>query len=87
MTKPIALANSLTIVALIVYAFCRVLSLIAPDFLFSISNSWFHTFSLGGTKSTDPFSITAFIFGAVTLGLLVWGTAYLGAILYNKFAR
>lgn len=85
--KPIALANTATTVSLGIYVVCRVVSLIAPDFLFSVAQSWFHTFSTESVRSVTPMSIGTFIFGAVTLAVLVWITAYAGASLYNRLAK
>ena len=87
MLKPIALANASTIVALGIYVVCRALSLIAPDFLFSVAQSWFHTFSTESVMTVIPLNIGSFIFGAVTLSVLVWVIIYSGATLYNKLAK
>jgi len=87
MIKPIALANASTVVALGVYVVCRVISLIAPDLLFGVAQSWFHTFSTESVRSVTPMNIGTFIFGAVTLSILVWVTIYSGATLYNKLAK
>ena len=57
MVKPIALANAATIVALGIYVVCRALSLVAPDFLFSVVQSWFHTFSTESVRSVTPMNI------------------------------
>lgn len=87
MIKPIALANASAVVALGIYILCRALSLIAPDFLFSVAKSWFHTFSIDSVQVVTPLSIGELIIGAATLFVLVWLTFYVGAVLYNKWAR
>lgn len=87
MVKPIALANAATTVSLGIYVVCRVISLVAPDFLFSVAKSWFHTFSTESVRSVSPMNIGTFIFGAVTLAVLVWLTFYAAATLYNKWAK
>lgn len=87
MVKPIALANASTVVALGIYVVCRAISLIAPDFLFGVAQSWFHTFSTESEKTVTPMDIGTFIFGAVTLSVLVWVAVYTGATLYNKWAK
>ena len=87
MVKPIALANASTVVALGIYVVCRVVSLIAPDFLFSVAQSWFHTFNTESVISVTPMNIGTFILGVVTLAVLVWLTFYSVAILYNKLAK
>ena len=87
MLKPQPFANAFTTVALGLYIVCRVISLVAPDLLFSIGRSWFHTFSVDSLRSTASMDIGTFIIGAVTLAILVWVTAYTGAILYNKWSK
>jgi len=87
MVKPIALANAATTVSLGIYVVCRVVSLVAPDLLFSVGQSWFHTFSTESVRSVAPMNIGTFIFGTVTLAVLVWLTFYAGATLYNKWAK
>ena len=87
MLKPIAFANAFTTVAVVVYVVCRVVSLIAPDFLFGIAKSWFHTFSVDSLKGIVPMDFGTFIFGAVMLALLVWITTYAAASLYNRWSK
>lgn len=87
MLIPQAFANAFATVSLGVYVLCRVLSLAAPDFLFSVGRSWFHTFSLDSIRAVAPFELGTFVFGAVSLALLVWVSSYFGATLYNKWAK
>lgn len=82
-----AFANASTTVVLGLYVVCRVTSLIAPDFLFSISRSWFHTLSIDSLKGTVSMNMGTFLFGAITLAVLVWVTTYATATLYNKWAK
>lgn len=87
MLNPKAFANAATSVALGLYLVCRVVSLVAPDFLFSIARSWFHTFSLDSLKGTTPLELGTFLFGAISLAVLTWLTAYVTIILYNRWAK
>ncbi|OGE25171.1 hypothetical protein A3H85_02630 [Candidatus Daviesbacteria bacterium RIFCSPLOWO2_02_FULL_40_8] len=82
-----AFANALTTVILGVYIVCRVASLIAPDFLFNVAKSWFHTLSVDSLKGTAPMDTGMFLFGAITLAVLVWVTTYATVSLYNKWAK
>lgn len=82
-----AFANASTVVSLALYVVCRVASLIAPDFLFSVASSWFHTFSVDSLKGTTPMDLGTFLFGGVSLAVLVWITAYATIVLYNRFAK
>ena len=87
MAKPIVLANTLTTVGLGLYVICRVLSLLAPDLIFNVGKSWFHTFSIDSLQTVAPLDTGTFIFGAVTLGILTWVTTYAAASLYNKWSK
>ena len=87
MVKPTILANSVTTVGVVLYVVCRVLSIIAPDFLFNVGRSWFHTFSLDTLRNTASIDIGTFVFGAITLAVLTWITTYAAAALYNKWSR
>ncbi len=87
MLKPQAFANAFSIIGIGLYIGCRVLTLIVPDLLFAVGQSWFHTFNLEAVRGAAPMDIGAFLLGGITTGVLVWVTAYAGASLYNKFAK
>lgn len=82
-----AFANASTVVMLLVYVVCRVVSLVAPDFLFSIARSWFHTFSMESLKGTTPFDLGTFLWGGVSLAILTWLVTYATIALYNSWAK
>ena len=82
-----AFANSFTVVGLGVYVVCRVLSLIAPELLFSIGRSWFHTINLDVVRTVAPMDMGTFILGAVSTFVFVWVSAYSAASLYNSWAK
>lgn len=87
MVKPIILANTLTTVGLGLYVACRVLTLIAPDLIFNIGQSWFHTLNMESMKAATVFGLGTFLLGAVTFGALVWVTTYATAALYNQWSK
>ena len=87
MLKPIAFANAVAAVSLVLYVVCRVISLIAPDFLFAIGSSWLHTFSIDSMRATVSLDLGTFVLGAVSLGVLAWVTAFGVAYLYNQWAK
>ena len=87
MLKPQPFANAVTIVGLALYVVCRIIALIAPDLLFSVGQSWFHTFSLDAVKATPAFDLGTFLFGGITFGILAWVTVFTTASLYNKFVK
>jgi len=82
-----AFANASTAVILALYVVCRVASLVASDLLFSIARSWFHTFSVDSLKGTTPMDLGTFLFGGITIAVLVWVTTYYTIVLYNRFAK
>lgn len=82
-----AFAHSATTVSLAGYVGCRVLSLIAPDFLFGIGRSWFHTFSMDSLKGVVPLDIGTFVFGGLVLAVLVWVATYATITLYNNWSK
>lgn len=87
MLKPVAFANAFTMVAIGLYIGCRVLSVIAPDLLFTVGKSWFHTFNLESVRSVAPMDSNLFLIGGITTAALTWVSAYALAYLYNNFAR
>ena len=82
-----AFANASTVVSLGLYFVCRVVSFVAPDFLFSIARSWFHTFSVDSLKGTTPLELGTFLFGGICLAVLVWLTSYAAIALYHRWAK
>lgn len=86
MLNSVAFANALTAVSLVVYIVCRALAQVAPGFLFSIAQSWFHTFDLT-SRGQSGMSTGSFIFGAVILAILSWAFGYLLIEIYNRFAK
>ena len=76
MKKPIAFANAFTIVALGAYLVCAVLAYVAPDFVFSIGQNWFHGWNLTVVRATTAFSLISVVFGAVSLGVYIWVLSY-----------
>lgn len=87
MLKPVAFANAFTVVGLGLYVACRVLSLVVPDLLFTVGQSWFHTFSLDSARTIAPMELGSFILGGIAFGALTWVTPYAAAYLYNHFAK
>lgn len=80
-------ANVVAVVTLGVYVACRVLALIVPDFLFSVGQSWFHTWNLESVKNVAPFDLGTFLLGGVTSAVFAWAVAYTGVWLYKRWAK
>ncbi len=87
MLKPIAFANAFGLVGLGLYIGCRILTLIVPDLLFAVGQSWFHTLTLGTARGVAPMDVNTFLLGGITFGALAWVTGYAFAYLYNNFAK
>lgn len=82
-----AFANAAAVVGLGAYVICRILSLVAPDLLFAVGQSWFHTFNLDAVKAVPPLDLGTFLLGGVTFGAFVWVTIYATVTLYNKWHK
>lgn len=87
MLKPVALANATTTIFAIAYISCGIVAYIIPDLYWGILSSWFHSISLEAVKATTPMSLGTFIFGVVSFAVYIWAVSFLGATLYNKFAK
>lgn len=87
MVKPTILANTLTTVGLGLYVVCRVLTLIVPDFIFNVGQSWFHTLNLKSTRAEVTFDFGTFLLGAITFSALVWVITYASVTLYNNWSK
>lgn len=59
----------------------------APDFLFSIEQSWFHTFNLSLIRATTSMTTGVFIIGLVSSAVVAWVAAYAITELYNRWAK
>lgn len=86
MLNSVAFANALTAVSLVVYIVCRALAQVAPGFLFSVAQSWFHTFDLT-SRGQSGMSAGSFVFGAIVLAILTWVAGYAFVELYNRLAK
>ena len=87
MLKPVPFANAFTAVGLGLYVACRVLSLVVPDLLFAVGQSWFHTFSLDSSRVVASMNLGTFLLGGIAFGVLAWVTGYAFAYFYNRFAK
>ena len=71
MTKAIALPNAMAVVTGAGYVICRLLASIAPSFLFSIAQSWFHTFKIEPELTIEN-SAGTFLIGLVSSMAVAW---------------
>ncbi len=82
-----AFANAVTVVTVIFYVVCALLSFVAPDLIFSITKSWMHTVNLESVKATFNLDLGSLLWGLVTIGGLTWVTTYGTVWLYNRWAK
>ena len=82
-----ALANSVATVVGVGYVLCRLIASIAPNFLFTIGQSWFHTINLGSVPATTGMSLGMFVLGLVSSVAVAWAAAYAVAELYNRWEK
>lgn len=87
MLKSVAFANATTVVVAVFYIACAFLSSIAPDFVFSLANSWIHTLNLEAIQIKAQPSIGMLIYGFISVSILTWITAYALIELYNRWAK
>lgn len=81
------LARSVATVIGAGYIICRLLAGIAPQFLFNIGQSWFHTINLSSIQATTSMSLSMFLFGLVSSIVVAWVSAYAIALLYNRWEK
>ena len=82
-----AFANAAAAVMAVWVITCAVVSYIAPDLLFSISQSWMHTINLESVRTTFSPDIGSLLLGLISAVGLTWVTMYGIIALYNKWAK
>ena len=83
---PKSAASALALTAGIVSVICAILVAIAPDFLFSLANAWFHGIDLVKIQSAN-LTVGNFIFGLIGIMTAGWLAGYLFAVIYNSFVK
>ncbi|MBI2049437.1 hypothetical protein HYT32_00775 [Candidatus Roizmanbacteria bacterium] len=87
MHNPVRLANAATIVVVVASFICWAFVTVAPDFSFSIANSWFHMINLDVVRTSQPVDFGTAIVGAFSLGVVTWIAFYAFAKIYNNLAK
>ena len=82
----IPLANAATVVAIVTYGLCRLLSIVAPDALAAVARSWFHGLAIG-TGPWPGFDGGEFLLGFVTFGVFTWIFTAAIVWLYNQWSH
>lgn len=71
-----ALAHAVATVVGIGYVLCRLIAAVAPQFLFNVGQSWFHTMNLEPLRATGSMSTGMFVLGLVTSVVVSWASAF-----------
>src|SRR5437868_4774664 len=80
----VSLASAAAIVAAAAYVICLAISLVAPDLLMSILQSWAHSISVAPLRAeTTAFQPGSALVGLLTWSGFVWLTTAATAWLYN----
>lgn len=87
MIRPHVLAHAVATVVAVGYVLCRLVAAIAPQFLFNVGQSWFHTPNVEPIRATTSMSLAMFVLGLVTGVVVSWVGAYATAELYKRWAR
>ncbi|HEU5305673.1 MAG TPA: DUF5676 family membrane protein [Gemmatimonadales bacterium] len=87
MVRSYALANAVATVVAAGYVLCRLIGVVAPQFLFDVGQSWFHTLNLEPVRATRPMSVGMLALGLVSSVVVSWVAAYGTAELYRRWAR
>ena len=87
MAKSHVLANAVATVVGVGYVLCRLIGAVAPQFLFNVGQSWFHTLNLEPVRATSSISMEMFVLGLVTSAVVGWVAAYATAELYKRWAK
>lgn len=80
-------ANAASAVMAIWVVACAALSYIAPDLLFSVTQSWMHTINLESVKASFNPDLVSLLWGFVSAVGLTWITTFGLISLYNKWTK
>lgn len=87
MVNSTALAHAVATVVGTGYVLCRLIAAVAPQFLFNVGQSWFHTVNLEPLRTTSAMSTPMFVLGLVTSVVVSWSAAFATAELYRRWAE
>jgi hypothetical protein len=79
----VSLASAAAIAAAAGYVVCLVISLVAPDLLLAIFQTWAHSISVAPLQTAPTFQPGPALLGLVTFSGFVWLTAAATTWLYN----
>ena len=80
-------SNAVTTVTAIFYVGCLLLTLVLPNVIIGVAQSWVHGLNLDVLKGGPAFSWASAAAGLVTISLLAWITTYATIALYNIWSQ
>lgn len=81
---PNATALAAACTTALLYVLCRVAVEVAPDFMFSVGQSWFHTIQFTKMQTWNV-PAGSFVLGLVSSSATAWLVGYVFALFYNTF--
>lgn len=87
--NPVKLGNSIALAFALIHISFDILSLLAPNMLKFIFNTWFHGFNLKILVLEETFSISAqnILIGLVTSVVVAWIIGFSVGYFYNYFNK
>src|SRR3954467_10855586 len=70
----VSLASAAAIVAAVAYVVCLVISLVAPDLLLALFQTWAHSISVASLQTSPTFQVGPALVGLLTFSGFVWLT-------------
>lgn len=83
---PKGFANASAIIVGVIYVVCAALTVVAPDFLISLGNSWVHALDIAKIKDIN-ITFGSFLYGLASIMIFAWVVDYLFAVVYNKLIK
>lgn len=83
MARTVALANAITTVAAALYVLCALTAKLAPDFLLSFFQTWFHGVELSAVTTGPAITAASFGVGLVSFSVFAWVVTAATSALYN----
>lgn len=86
MINSLVAANAMSVVTGIGYVICRILAWLVPGWLFTIAQSWFHTF-IFPAGVVEEFSSSTLLIGLISSMAVAWIWTYAVVALYRRWAK
>lgn len=86
----VALAKSFAVIGFVGYLLCILGTIIFPEFLMTLFNSWFHGVDITSLRPVDSNWVLGtgnLLIGLVTFPAASWITGYFIAFLYNRYNK